>query len=194
LFPRFQPESVQKEIDPGFVNDQYWLVFPFHVYWDAGADVQDRGMTKLPLGKGTGRHVVVKFAGGGYTPGDTWELYLFRQPGEGIRLSPRWERKTECCRGNLDWLQESRPSPCLDRTSRHGGRRAVAPLVFECGGQAGWVGQMGGRAVANRGRAGLLLRYRVPARHIASTSRCPNSCGPLLKAFADLPPSLHHNF
>jgi hypothetical protein len=76
LFPRFQPESVQKEIDPGFVNDQYWLVFPFHVYWDAGADVQDRGMTKLPLGKGTGRHVVVKFAGGGYTPGDTWELYL----------------------------------------------------------------------------------------------------------------------
>src|SRR5262249_23527727 len=23
-----QPENVQKEIDPGFINDQYWLVFP----------------------------------------------------------------------------------------------------------------------------------------------------------------------
>lgn len=71
-----QPDNVKKEIDPGFINDQYWLVFPFHVYWDGGADVQDTGMHKLPLGKGSARRVVVKYAGGGYTPGDTWELFL----------------------------------------------------------------------------------------------------------------------
>jgi len=34
-----QPENVQKEIDPGFVNDQYWLFFPFHACWDTGASV-----------------------------------------------------------------------------------------------------------------------------------------------------------
>src|SRR5262249_22672499 len=46
-----QPENVQKEIDPGFINDQYWLVFPFHLVWD-GAPVEDKGMQKLKLGKG----------------------------------------------------------------------------------------------------------------------------------------------
>ena len=71
-----QPENVQKEIEPGFVNDQYWLVFPFHVVWDTGATVEDAGMHKLPIGKGSARLVRVKYAGGGYTPGDTWELYV----------------------------------------------------------------------------------------------------------------------
>src|SRR5712691_4674960 len=42
-----QPAVVQDEVDPAFVNDQYWLVLPFHVVWDSGADVQDLGMQKL---------------------------------------------------------------------------------------------------------------------------------------------------
>jgi hypothetical protein len=71
-----QPDNVKKEIDPGFVNDQYWLVFPFHVAWDTGASVEDKGMHKLPVGKGSARLVVVKYPSGGYTPGDTWELYV----------------------------------------------------------------------------------------------------------------------
>src|SRR5215813_15043213 len=36
-----QPDNVKKEIEPGFVNDNYWLVFPFHVYWDTSATVTD---------------------------------------------------------------------------------------------------------------------------------------------------------
>jgi hypothetical protein len=72
-----QPDNVKKEIDPGFTNDQYWLVFPLHAYWDSGANVEDAGMRKLPLGKGSARRVVVKYPSDvGYTPGDTWELYL----------------------------------------------------------------------------------------------------------------------
>jgi len=72
-----QPENVQKEIDPGFVNDQYWLLIPFHACWDSGATVEDKGMQKLPLGGGTAKLVSVKYpSGGGYTPGDTWDLYL----------------------------------------------------------------------------------------------------------------------
>ena len=72
-----QPENVQKEIDPGFINDQYWLVFPFHACWDTGATVEDKGMQKLPLGAGTGRLVSVKYPSGvGYTPADTWDLYV----------------------------------------------------------------------------------------------------------------------
>ena len=72
-----QPDSVKNEIDPGFINDQYWLVFPFHAVWDTGATVEDKGMQKLPTGKGSARHVVVKYPSNiGYTPGDTWELYV----------------------------------------------------------------------------------------------------------------------
>jgi len=71
-----QSDVVKNEIDPGFINDQYWLVFPFHLVWDAGATVTDEGMKKLPLGKGSARKVVAKYAGGGYTPGDTWALYI----------------------------------------------------------------------------------------------------------------------
>ena len=43
-----QPAVVKDEVDPAFVNDQYWLVLPFHVVWD-GANVEDTGMHKLPL-------------------------------------------------------------------------------------------------------------------------------------------------
>ncbi len=68
---------VKDEIAPAFVNDQYNLLFPLHVYWDGSADVQDMGMQKLPLGKGSAKLVAVKYPkAGGYTPGDTWELYV----------------------------------------------------------------------------------------------------------------------
>ena len=73
-----EPANVKDEIDPAFVNDQYNLLFPLYVYWDYSADVQDLGMQKLPLGQGSAKRVVVKYPaeGGGYTPGDTWELYV----------------------------------------------------------------------------------------------------------------------
>jgi hypothetical protein len=73
-----EPANVKDEIDPAFVNDQYNLLFPLFVYWDYSADVQDMGMHKLPLGQGSAKRVVVQYPaeGGGYTPGDTWELYV----------------------------------------------------------------------------------------------------------------------
>src|SRR4029077_1678164 len=73
-----QPDAVKNEVDPGFTNDNYWLLFPLHAYWDTSATVTDQGMHKLPLGKGSAELVAVKYAAevGGYTPGDTWELYV----------------------------------------------------------------------------------------------------------------------
>jgi hypothetical protein len=72
-----QSAFVKEDVDPGFTNDQYWLLFPFHLVWDSGATVQDAGTQKLPLGKGSAKKVVVKYpSDGGYTPGDTWDLYV----------------------------------------------------------------------------------------------------------------------
>jgi hypothetical protein len=72
-----QSDDVKNNIDPGFVNDQYWLIFPFHAYWDTGANVQDKGTQGLPLGNGSGKLISVKYpSNAGYTPGDTWNLYV----------------------------------------------------------------------------------------------------------------------
>ena len=72
-----QSGTVQNEIEPAFVNDQYWLVFPFHVIWDSSATVTDDGMQKLPLGNGSAERIAVKYPSeGGYSQGDTWELYV----------------------------------------------------------------------------------------------------------------------
>jgi hypothetical protein len=72
-----QSAEVKENIDPGFLNDNYWLILPFHFSWDTNAAVEDAGVQKLPLGNGSAEKVVVKYpSDGGYSPGDTWELYV----------------------------------------------------------------------------------------------------------------------
>ena len=72
-----QPDKIKDEIDPAFINDNYTLLFPLKAYWDASAAVIDQGLFNLPLGSGSAELVTVKYpADGGYTPGDTWELYV----------------------------------------------------------------------------------------------------------------------
>ena len=66
-----------KKIDAWFINDNYWLLFPYHVAWDTNAKVEDIGRQRLPMGDGRVRCVVVTYpATGGYTPGDVYDLYL----------------------------------------------------------------------------------------------------------------------
>jgi hypothetical protein len=130
-----QPANVKDEIDPAFMNDQYWLVFPFHVVWDTSADVQDKGKQKLPLGKGTADQIIVKYSSDvGYTPGDTWELFL--DSGNRVRGIG---------------LQEGRSSTCLDGTSRNGRRQASAGVLLGRSRQAGWIRYMDKGAVARPG-------------------------------------------
>lgn len=69
--------GVPEDIDGNFLNDQYWLLLPFHVIWDTSATVTNEGMQKLPLGEGSGEKLVVKYPSeGGYSPGDTWDVYV----------------------------------------------------------------------------------------------------------------------
>lgn len=70
--------DVVKDVDPHFINDQYWLLFPFHLVWDKDVTVEDKGMTTAPMGKGKARKVVVTYpkTGGGYTPGDSYDLFV----------------------------------------------------------------------------------------------------------------------
>ena len=73
-----QSDQVKNQIEPAFVNDNYWLLFPLHAYWDKSATVTDEGIKKLPIGTGSATLVSVKYPkeAGGFTPGDTWDLYV----------------------------------------------------------------------------------------------------------------------
>jgi hypothetical protein len=72
------PPDVVKDVDPKFINDQYWLLFPYHLVWDKDTTVEDKGMTAAPMGKGKARMVTVTYpkTGGGYTPGDSYDLFV----------------------------------------------------------------------------------------------------------------------
>ncbi len=67
-----------KKVDPQFVNDNYWLLFPLRLYWDQSAAVtEDETPVNLPIGTGLARRMVVKYpANEGYTPGDVYELFI----------------------------------------------------------------------------------------------------------------------
>jgi len=116
-----EPANVKDEIAPGFVNDNYWLIFVLHAYWDKSATVTDDGMQKLPLGKGSARRVVVKYPqeAGGYTPGDTWELYV----GQGNRVEEFIYRRGGPKKPSVviaTWVGYKKAGPLLISTDHRG--------------------------------------------------------------------------
>jgi hypothetical protein len=116
-----QPETVQKEIEPGFVNDNYWVLFPLHAYWDKSATVTDKGMQKLPIGTGSARLVSVKYPAeaGGYTPGDTWDLYV----GKNYRVEQMVYHRGGASKPSLvkaTWTGYKKAGPLLFSTEHRG--------------------------------------------------------------------------
>ena len=115
-----QSDAVKNQIDPGFVNDQYWLLLPLHVAWD-GASVTDEGMHETPLGKTSSQRIVVKYASSGYSPGDTWELYV----GADKRVEEMTYHRAVAVPGlpnvvNATWEGYKKAGPLLISTEHHG--------------------------------------------------------------------------
>ena len=115
-----QSDAVKNQIDPGFVNDQYWLLLPLHVAWD-GASVTDEGMHETPLGKKSAERIVVKYASAGYSPGDTWELYV----GADKRVEEMTYHRAVPVPGlpnvvNATWEGYQKAGPLLISTDHHG--------------------------------------------------------------------------
>jgi len=115
-----QSDAVKNQIDPGFVNDQYWLLLPLHVAWD-GASVTDEGMHETPLGKTSAQRIVVKYASSGYSPGDTWELYV----GADKRVEEMTYHRAVAVPGlpnvvNATWEGYKKAGPLLISTEHHG--------------------------------------------------------------------------
>jgi len=72
-------DTVRSFVDAKFINDQYWLLFPFHLIWDNKAEITDAGKRHYPINKNKEADcLIVKYpaSAGGYTPGDIFELYI----------------------------------------------------------------------------------------------------------------------
>jgi hypothetical protein len=71
-----EEESIKK-IDQSFINDKYWLLFPFQLVWDSNVTFTNMGAQKAPLsGNQLTKLIVLYGDDGGYTPGDAYDLYL----------------------------------------------------------------------------------------------------------------------
>jgi hypothetical protein len=78
------PDEIVKA-DRRFINDSYWLLYPFQLMWSKPA-ATDAGVQPLPIGDGEGRKLITQYPdAGGYTPGDAYDLYL-----DGNHLITHW--------------------------------------------------------------------------------------------------------
>jgi len=70
-------DSSLHDIDSRFVNDKYWLLFPFQLAWDTGYDYEISEGDKAPIsGAPATKLTIVYNKEDGYTPGDAYDLYL----------------------------------------------------------------------------------------------------------------------
>ena len=96
-------DTMKTFVDAMFINDQYWLLFPFHLIWDKKAEITDAGNRPYPISKKESHCLIVKYppSAGGYTPGDIFELYIgkdnlihewiYRQGGKKNGRTMTWE-------------------------------------------------------------------------------------------------------
>lgn len=68
--------SQHEEVDQKFINDQYWLLFPFHLVWDEMDWEYSQEATAPISGENMQRVTVTYPDGAGYTPGDVYEIYF----------------------------------------------------------------------------------------------------------------------
>jgi len=90
-----------KALDSKFVNDSYWLLFPYQLVW-SDANFKDEKNAIAPISKEKMNKLIVSYnADGGYTPGDTYDVYydndfmikewVYKAAGGGREMATTWE-------------------------------------------------------------------------------------------------------
>jgi hypothetical protein len=113
------PDTSFRKVDAQFINDQYWLLFPLHLAWDASAIVTVAPNQPVPIGTGTATRVTITFPpAGGYTPGDAFDLFVDNS-NRVKQWAYRRENATAPTRTNL-WEENRRVGPLLVSLDRPG--------------------------------------------------------------------------
>lgn len=63
--------------DRGFINDKYWLLFPYHLVWDENFDYEVNEQVESPISGELMQEIAIIYKNeAGYTPGDTYHIYV----------------------------------------------------------------------------------------------------------------------
>jgi hypothetical protein len=66
-----------KRTDHSFINDKYWLLFPFQLVWDAAITATNAGKQIAPISGSEMTKITIQYGNeGGYTPGDAYDIYV----------------------------------------------------------------------------------------------------------------------
>lgn len=66
-----------KDVDHKFINDKYWLLYPFQLAWDEGYATEITENQNSPIkGDPTTKLTILYNNKDGYTPGDAYDLYV----------------------------------------------------------------------------------------------------------------------
>jgi hypothetical protein len=76
---QFKQDALTEELektDHSFINDKYWLLFPFQLIWDSNMTATNMGKMPAPISGDEYTKLTIQYGDGGYTPGDAYDLYL----------------------------------------------------------------------------------------------------------------------
>ncbi|CAN5174495.1 hypothetical protein BH20BAC1_BH20BAC1_25280 [soil metagenome] len=78
LFKRYDTSTAElKKLNADFTNDEYWLLFPYHLVWDEGMTITDNGMAQGPVTMNSLHKLTVQYdKNAGFTPGDMYVIYV----------------------------------------------------------------------------------------------------------------------
>lgn len=76
-FKRYDTSTARlKELNGMFTNDEYWLIFPYHLVWDKGMTFTDNGEALGPVtGDSLHKYTIQYNKSDGFTPGDMYVIY-----------------------------------------------------------------------------------------------------------------------
>ena len=77
-FTRYDTTTQElKKLNARFTNDEYWLLYPFHLKWDTGFEYFDSSMQSAPVSGKNLRRISIKYNNtDGFTPGDRYDIYV----------------------------------------------------------------------------------------------------------------------
>jgi hypothetical protein len=117
--PETQSEDWQ-QVHQQFINDSYWLLFPFQLVWSNPTMTFSELPQLLPMSQDTAIRYTAQWPSeGGYTPGDAYDLYLDPTTG----LIQQWAFRRGGAPGSgrpATWEDHQQLGPILVSLDHHG--------------------------------------------------------------------------